>query len=124
MKDWSSAWKSSKKPRKQHKYLAKAPLHIKSKFLQSHLSKELQKNHKIKTLRVRKGDKVKVMRGSFKGVVGEVMRVDVKRERVFVQGAEFAKKDGSKIVYPIHSSKLLIQELYLKDKKRLGAEKK
>ena len=59
------------------------------------------------------------MRGNFKGKIGKVERVDTKATKVYILGIEVAKKDGSKSLYPIHPSNLLIQELVL-DKKRLG----
>ena len=119
MKQWIKSWRKSKKPKKQHKYIAQAPLHIKGDFLASHVSKELRQKYKRRSLRVKKGDKVKIMRGNFKGKIGKVERVDIKATKVYVLGIEVAKKDGSKSLYPIHPSNLLIQELVL-DKKRLG----
>ncbi len=123
MEEWSSSWKNSKSPRKQRKYVFNAPLHVKSKLLRSHLSEELQKKYKTRSARVRKGDKVKIMRGTHKGKVGEVDRVNVKRQKVYVQGAETTKKDGSKIFQPIHPSNILIQEMKMDDKKRLKRKK-
>ncbi|MBI5065083.1 50S ribosomal protein L24 [Candidatus Woesearchaeota archaeon] len=123
MKEWSTNWKRSKSPRKQRKYLFNAPLHVKSKLLRSHLSKELQKKYKTRSARVRKGDKIKIMRGTHKGKSGEVDRVDVTKQKVYVQGAEATKKDGSKILQPIHPSNIMIQEMKMDDKKRLKRKK-
>ena len=123
MKKWSSAWKSSTKPKKQHKYTAQAPLHIRGKFLHAHLSKELRAKYNTRSLRIRRGDKVKIMRGTFKGKTGKVERVDTKNARIFITGIELVKKEGSKTLYPIKPSKLLIQELESGDKRRIGAEK-
>ena len=115
---FSPKWKSSKQPRKKRKYIANAPLHIKGKFLSSLLSKELRKTHGKRNIRVRKGDKVKIMRGNFKAHAGRVETVLVKKTRVYVAGAELIKKDGSKVPYPLHPSNLMITELNLEDKKR------
>lgn len=112
-------WKRSKQPRKQRKYRYNAPLHIKSKFLASHLSKELRKKYNKRNATVRKGDKIKILRGQFKGKVGKIDRVDLKRTKVYITGIEIAKKDGTKTFYPIHPSNLLITELNLDDKKRV-----
>ena len=46
-KIFSKHWKSSKQPRKQRKYRAKAPLHIKRKLLNVNLSKELMNDAAI-----------------------------------------------------------------------------
>lgn len=118
MKEFSISWKSSKKPRKQRKYLANAPLHIHKKFLSVNLSKDLRKKFKTRNISVRKGDRVKIVRGQFKGKLGKVSDVDKKRIKVFVEGAEMTKKDGSKSFYPIHPSNLMITELNLEDKYR------
>ena len=91
-----------------------------TRMLCSHLSKELRQKLKRRSLRVRKGDKAAVMRGQFKGKSGAVERVDTKRARVFIQGIDFTKKDGSKALYPVHPSKVMITELEGKDKRRLG----
>ena len=72
-KKFSTAWKSSSKPKKQKKYLLNAPLHLKHHFVQVHLSKELRKKYNRRSISVRKGDKVKVMRGSFKKHEGKVV---------------------------------------------------
>jgi len=117
--NWSPTWISSKKPTKQRKYVKNAPLHIRSALLCSHLSKELAKKLNTRSLRVRKGDKVTVMRGQHKGKSGTVDRVDTQKARIYIAGVEVPKKDGSKSMYPIHPSKLLIKEIAT-DKRRLN----
>ena len=123
-KKFSSSWKCSKQPRKQRKYRVNAPLHIKHKFMGTHLCAELRKKHNKRAVAVRKEDKVKIMRGQFKGHVGKVDRVDVKREKAYVRGVEITKKDGTKAFLPTHPSNLMILELDLKDKKRVAALKR
>ena len=124
MKEWSKSWKSSSKTKKQRKYAAQAPIHVKRKFLGAHLSKELRSKHATRRLPLRSGDKVKIMRGSFKGITGSVDRVDLKRSAVYITGIEITKRDGSKITPPIKASNLLITELNLNDKRRLKKRKK
>ncbi len=121
---FSSTWKASKQKRKQNLFRTRAPLHIKHKFLGAHLSKELRKKHGKRAVAVRKNDKVTIMRGQYKGHVGKVERVDSKRTKVYVRGAETTKKDGTKAFYPIHPSKLMIIELDSSDKKRSEAIKR
>jgi len=118
-KKFSTKWRRSKQPRKQRKYRYCAPLHIRGSFLNVHLSRELVKKHGLKRIRVRTGDKVKIMRGKFKGKEGKVELVDLNKSRVMITGVEVSKKDGSKSRTPIHASNLLITELNLDDKKRL-----
>ncbi len=121
MKKWSSSWKGSKKKRKQIKYVKNAPLHIRKKFIASLLSKDLRKKYGRRNIRLRKGDKVKIMRGQFKKINGKVIRVDTRRQKIYIEGADFIKKDGSKVQYPLHPSNLMITELELEDKKRKKA---
>lgn len=121
--NWSSAWKSSKQPRKQRKYSRNAPKHVQGAQLGSHLSPELRKKYNKRSLRVRKGDKVKVMVGTFKGKTGKVDRIDTEKQRVFVSGIEILKKDGSKAQYPVKPSNLMIQDLDLSDKRRMKKAK-
>ena len=115
---FSTTWRRSKQPRKQRKYRYNAPLHIKQKFAAAHLSKELRKKYNRRSLTLREGDKVKIMRGQFKKQTGKVERINLKRTRVYVTGAEIIKKDGAKVLYPIHPSNLMIIELNTDDKKR------
>ncbi len=121
MKKWSSSWKSSKKRRKQIKYVKNAPLHIRKKFIASLLSKDLRKKYGRRNIRVRKGDRIKVMRGQFRKTSGKVNRVDTLRQRIYVDGVDFIKKDGSKAQYPLHPSNLMITELELEDRGRKKA---
>jgi large subunit ribosomal protein L24 len=114
---FSISWLSSTQPRKQRKFRFNAPLHIKGKFLRARLSKELSKKHATRNVRVRKGDKVRLMRGQFKGTTGTVDAVDLARERIYVSGVALVKKDGGKVPYPIHPSNVQIIEL-AEDKRR------
>lgn len=120
MNKWNRSWKASKQPRKQRAYVRNALLHVRSGFIASHLSRELRQKHGRRSARLRVGDKVKVLRGSFKNKTGTVERVDAKRLRVYVTGIELVKRDGSRAMTGLHPSNLLIQELVMGDKKRFG----
>jgi len=86
--------------------------------------KELRAKHGKKTLRVRTGDKVRVLRGNWKGHEGKVERVDMTKAKVFVTKVEIIKKDGAtKVPYGLNASNIMITEL-IPDKRRFGAEKK
>ena len=111
-------WIQSSQPRKQRRAYFNAPLHIRRKFLTAPLSKELQKQLGIKRLPVRKGDTVLIVRGDFKGVKGKVIKVDLKRMRIYVEGATLRKANGEIVYYPIHPSKVVIVDLDLSDKRR------
>jgi ribosomal protein uL24 len=118
MADWTSTWKASKQPRKQRSYTLRAPLHVRSAMMGSHLSKTLRDTHKTRSLRVRTGDKVKVLRGALRGKSGKVERVDTRNSAVYITGIEMIRKDGSKSMTPVHPSNLLIEEIH-NDKRRL-----
>jgi large subunit ribosomal protein L24 len=117
---FSKAWKESKQPRKQRKFLANAPIHIKRKTLGVHLSKELRKKYSRRNIVVRKGDTVLIMRGKFKGKRGKVIKIKIKKPLVNVEGIQVKKRDGSKVNVKLQPSNLQIIELNLEDKKRLG----
>jgi len=116
--NFSTSWKSSKQPRKQRKYIANAPMHIKRKFVSSTLSKELRKKHNKRSIPIRTDDKVKVLRGQFKKKEGVVTKVNIKKSRIFIDSVQLLKKDGSKVFYPVHPSNVMITELNLTDKER------
>lgn len=120
-KKFSTKWLSSKQPRKQRKFLANAPLHIKHKFLNAHLSKSLRDKYSKRNLPLRKGDEVLVMRGSFKKKKAKVISVFPKKTRAALEGIQRTKKDGTKINVYFHPSVLQIQTLNLEDKKRVNA---
>lgn len=117
-KKFSLSWKSSKQPRKQRKYLANAPLHLRKKLLGTNLSKELRKKYGKRTIAVKKGDTVKIMKGKFKGKKGKVNEVGLKPLKVLVDGIQVKKQDGSKANIKLQPSNLQIIELNLEDKKR------
>ena len=115
---FSTSWKSSVQPRKQKKYIANAPLHIKRKFLSATLSKELKKKYGKNSTKLRKGDKVRILRGQFKKKEGKIVAVIIKKSKVNLDNIQLVKKDGSKAFFPIHPSNLMILELELDDRMR------
>jgi len=108
----------SKKPSKQRKYFFNAPLHKRAKIMSVHLSKELREKYKVRAVPIRKGDKVRVVRGDAKGMEGKVIRVDRKRYFVYIEGITREKQSGETVHIPIHYSNLIITELDLGDKWR------
>ena len=92
-KKFSTHWNASRQPRKQRKYLANAPLHIKHKFMSSNLSKELRKKYGKRSFPLRKDDKVRIMRGEYKKKTGKILTVDLKKLKVLIDGIYKSKKD-------------------------------
>jgi large subunit ribosomal protein L24 len=118
-KRFKISWNASVQTKKQRLFRYNAPAHIKGKFLAAHLSKELMAKYGSRSVRVRVGDKVKVMRGQFKNSVGPIERVDSDTSCVYITKVEQVKKDGSKTQYPINASNLQVLELKLDDKYRV-----
>lgn len=118
MKEWSNKWVSSRQPRKQRKYRHNAPLHVRQKFVSAHLSEVLRGRFGKRSLPLRKGDEVKVMRGSDKGFKGKIERIDLKEGKVYIEGLNVKKVDGSEVLKPKDPSNLLITESKMEDKRR------
>lgn len=110
-KKFSTHWKGSKQPRKQRKYLANAPLHLRKKFVSINLSKELRKKEGKRNLPAKKGDKVKIFSGKFKGKTGKILEVNLKRSKIIVENIQAKKQDGSKANIKLQPSNLQIIEL-------------
>ena len=109
-------------PRKQRKALYTAPLHIRRKIMSANLSKDLRADIGKRSLPIRVGDKVQVVRGDFKGHEGKVESIDAKRYKVTVEGVTLSKPDGNAVLLPITPSNLMIIEADLKDERRINME--
>jgi large subunit ribosomal protein L24 len=110
--------KPIKDPRKQRKRLYNAPAHLRHKIMAAPLSPGLTSSKGVKTLPVRKGDTVRVVRGDHIGFEGKVSRVDLKNYRIFLEGLTREKVDGTNIFVSLHPSKVMIKNLKLDDKWR------
>ncbi len=107
--------KRVKNPGKQRKRFFNAPAHIRHKQMSAPLSKELAASRGVRTLPVRKGDTVRILRGDNKGFEGKVSRLDLKAYRVYIEGLTREKVDGTNIFLPTHPSKVQIRALNLDD---------
>ena len=108
----------SMKARKQRKELYNAPDHIKRNWISSHLEENLLIKYDKRAVSVVKGDTVRVMRGSFRDHEDKVVKVDVKKSFLEIEGITMSKADGNKIAKPIHPSNVMITKLNLTDKWR------
>jgi len=122
--EFNKSWKSSKQPRKQRKFLANAPNHIKRTLLGATLDKPLRAKYGRRSIEVRKGDEVKVMRGKFAKKQGKVGIVDVKNTRIQIDGLQRGKAGGEKLVTWFHPSNVKIIILDTSDSRRLKMEVK
>ena len=114
------AFTKSRQPRKQRKARYAAPLHERQKLAHAHISKEARKKHGVKrrSVAVRAGDKVKIVRGKFRSHTGKVSSVDLKDLKVYVEGAVARKAKGAEVLAAIEPSNLVILEMDMSDKKR------
>lgn len=111
--------RSSSQPRKMRKRMIyQAKLHEKNKQIKAPLSAELREKYGVRRVRVRKGDRVLIVRGAYKGHEGKVVGVDVDDMRIFVEGVNLKKADGTEVPFPIHPSKVVVTELDLSDPHR------
>jgi large subunit ribosomal protein L24 len=108
------------KPRTQRRALYTKPLHLKHSLVHVHLGKELRSKLKTgaRSVPVKKGDRVRVMRGSHKKKTGKVTKVDLKRAVVFVEGIIVRKAKGGEVPVALQPSNLLLLEGNFDDKGR------
>jgi len=109
------------KPTKSRNNLIyRATFHTRSKQLGSQLSEDLRKKYGKKSVRVIKGDSIKIVRGEFKGVDGKVSKVLTEKNSVSVEGVKKEKTKGEKFDVYIHTSNLLVTDLNTDDKWRIA----
>ncbi len=109
------------KPTKQRKRIYQAPITERYRRFSAPLSSKLKESQGTSSVQLRKGDTVMIMRGDRKGSEGKITQIDRKNYRIFVDGANREKVDGTTIPVPIHPSKVMITRLNLDDKWRKKA---
>jgi large subunit ribosomal protein L24 len=80
--------------------------------------------YSVKSLPVRKGDTVKVVRGDFTGIEGKVTEVNANNGRIYLEGVTREKVSGATTKVSVHASKVVIKNLNLDDKWRSEKLKK
>ena len=115
---------SSKAPKKQRKQVHAASVHANKNRLKCRLDEFLQEEYGLRSLVVKKGDLVKIMRGQFRDTEGKVTGVRYAKVRVFLDNATVTKSDGKEADIPVHPSNLMLVKLELDDERRKIIEKK
>ncbi|MGB9023899.1 MAG: 50S ribosomal protein L24 [Candidatus Bathyarchaeia archaeon] len=110
--------KPSTRPGKQRLVRYTAHSWMKHKFLAAPLSTELRTTYGRRSIPVRAGDSVRIVRGDFSGVEGKVSDVDTARQRLFVEGVTREKVAGTSEKVSVHCTKVMITKLNLDDKWR------
>ncbi len=106
--------------RKQRKALFNLPNHRRQKQIVAHLSPELREKYGRRSIPVRVGDTVEVMRGESEiiGFEGKVSAVFTDERRIAIESLTMAKADEKQVSRKIHPSNVMITKLDLSDKKR------
>jgi large subunit ribosomal protein L24 len=105
-------------PRKQRKAMFGQDLHTLKMYMRAHLSKSLREKYGKRSSSVKKGDEVKIMRGKFTDSSGVVERIDLRNRRVYIEGIQIPKADGTKAKVGVVPSNIMITKLDLNDKAR------
>lgn len=72
-----------------------APSHIRRKIMSFPLSKELRWKYKVRSVPIRKGDGVQVVRGHYEGQqIGKLTQVCRKRRVLYIEPVQQEKADG------------------------------
>ena len=108
---------SSTKAGKQRKARANAPLHKKKRMVSAHLDSALMKEYNVRSVAVRKGDTVRVVRGDkdFKASEAKVASIDLKHMKLIIENITVPKADGTQKPKPVDPSNVLLTKLELSD---------
>jgi len=115
----STSYNRSTKARKQRKYRALAPIHLRHKLVSANLSKELRKKYLRRSFPIRKDDTVRIMNGQFWKKTGKVLIVNNVKKKIYIENIQRSKRDGTKVNVPIDPSNVQIILLNMEDKKRI-----
>lgn len=108
----------SMKPSKQRVAVYRADLNTRRSMVAAHLSKELREQYKRRSMPVRRGDEVKIIRGDNFGKTGEVTKVDALKYMIFVNGVNVKRTIGTEKQMPVEPSNVVITGLALSDNAR------
>jgi large subunit ribosomal protein L24 len=113
----------SSKPKKQRRFHYRKALDRKQHSLAGHLAKPLREKLGMRSVSLRKGDSVKVMRGKKRGSSGKLTGVDYGKGVVFIESVVRKKANGEEIPLPVQASNLLVTELNADDARRFKRKK-
>jgi large subunit ribosomal protein L24 len=98
--------------------------HKRDKFLGANLSENLREQHSRRSMRVIKGDTVRILRGEYVGIEGKVEKVNTKRSTLSIEGVQREKIRGGNVKVQIHASNVQIISLNTDDEYRIKGTKK
>ena len=114
----------SSKPRTSRRTHMQMDMHIRSKTIAGHLNKKLREELGTRSISLRKGDIVEIMRGSFKGKEGKITKVERGTRKIHVEKVIRKKSDGTEYDVAIDPSKVMVVGIEKGDKKRFKSKKK
>jgi large subunit ribosomal protein L24 len=94
------------------------PKHVRDAMIHSTLADNLREEYRRRSIRVIKGDNVRVMRGEYNGIEGKIEKVNTQRGTLAIEGIQREKVRGGNVKVQIHASNVKIIGLNLDDKKR------
>ncbi len=94
------------------------PKHVRDAMIHSTLADKLREEYGKRSVRVIKGDNVRVMRGEYNGIEGKIEKVNIQRGTLAIEGIQREKVRGGNVKVQIHASNVKIIGLNLDDKKR------
>jgi large subunit ribosomal protein L24 len=94
------------------------------KFLGANLSENLREQHSRRSMRVIKGDTVRILRGEYVGIEGKVEKVNTERSTLSIEGVQREKIRGGNVKVQIHASNVQIISLNTDDEYRIKGTKK
>ena len=98
--------------------------HKRDKFLGANLSENLREQHSRRSMRVIKGDTVRILRGEYVGIEGKVEKVNTERSTLSIEGVQREKIRGGNVKVQIHASNVQIISLNTDDEYRMKGTKK
>jgi large subunit ribosomal protein L24 len=98
--------------------------HKREKLLGANLSENLREQHNKRSMRVIKGDTVRILRGEYVGIEGKVEKVNTERSTLSIEGIQREKIRGGKVKVQIHASKVQIISVNTDDEYRVKGTKK
>lgn len=93
--------------------------HKRDKFLGANLSENLREQHSKRSMRVIKGDTVRILRGEYVGIEGKVEKVNTEKSTLSIEGVQREKIRGGNVKVQVHASNVQIISLNTDDDYRI-----
>lgn len=93
--------------------------HKRDKFLGANLSENLREQHRKRSMRVIKGDTVRILRGEYVGIEGKVEKVNTEKSTLSIEGVQREKIRGGNVKVQVHASNVQIISLKTDDDYRM-----